>query len=95
MNIRSALLLLIVWTFVILVATSCSHTNPSDELIVANKLCTTQIELRNGTKFESPEDVDNMINAEEGCIKHYGQGSCLIRFIKTSKLSYYAICRRG
>lgn len=95
--LRTMILLLVLWAIVIATMTSCSvykHNYPEDVLNY-NKDCVTEIELRNGTKFEHPEDSDNMIAAEEGCIRKYGINSCLVRFIKTGKLSYYAICSAG
>lgn len=90
---RNMILLLVVWALLIVVATSCATVAPkNEEGIEYNPACTTKIELRNGTKFEAPEDLNNLVRAEEGCIDHYGPNSCLVRFIKTAKLSYYAIC---
>ena len=95
MNFRIAILLLVVWAFCIILASSCS-TVPDPELdLEYNKGCTVEIELRNNTKFEVPEDSDNMVNAEAGCVKYYGAKACLVRFIKTGHLSYFAICRRN
>ena len=93
---RDMILLLIVWAILIVVATSCT-TTPAQEYdeIKYNSACTTKIELRNQTKLEYPEDMNALVNAEEGCIRHYGPGSCLVKFIKTGKLSYYAICKRA
>ena len=94
--LKSMILLLILWAVIVIVLTSCSTSSPKNpEGINYDAACTTNIELRNNTKFEIPEDVDNLVNAEEGCIRHYGAGSCLVRFIKTGKLSYYAICKRA
>jgi len=96
---RIMILLLAAWALLIILATSCSTVPTAeklyDESITYNPSCTTQIELRNGTKFEMPEDAEQLVNAEEGCVRHYGPKSCLTRFIKTGKLSYYAICRRN
>lgn len=96
---RIMILLLAAWALLIILATSCSTRSSQEELydesIVYNPSCALRIELRNGTKFEVPEDTKQLVNAEEGCIRHYGPKSCLTRFIKTGKLSYYAICRRN
>lgn len=85
--------------FTVIMISSCvtndSTEDPVDGLSVDyDKDCTTKIELRNGTVFEHPEDTDNLVRAESGCIKNYGVGSCLSKFVKTGKLSYYAICKR-
>lgn len=79
---------------ILLLITSCSTTEEYHGGAVYNPLCTTKIELLHGTTLDYPEDIDNLVRAEEGCIKRFGERSCLIRFIKTSKLSYWAICRR-
>lgn len=92
--LRSMFLLLVVWALLLVVATSCA-TVPEGPEIDYNPDCATKIELRNGTKLEYPEDMDSLVRAEDGCIRHYGPGSCLTRFIKTGKLSYYAMCRRS
>lgn len=77
-----------------LLLAGCTTIPEPQDSIQYDSECTTQIILRNGTKFESPIDVENMVNAEEGCIRHYGHGSCLVKFIKTGDRSYYAICKR-
>lgn len=92
--LRTMILLLILWAIMVALVTSCA-TVPQGPEIDYNPSCTTKIELRNGTKLENPEDMNSLVEAEEGCIRHYGPGSCLTRFIKTGKLSYYAICRRS
>lgn len=92
MKIRTYIFLLVIWAACLYLASSCATTEEPE--VVYDPACTTRIELRNGTKFEVPEDSDNLINAEYGCIRHYGDRSCLVRFIKTGKLSYYAICKR-
>jgi len=85
-------------TFLVTFVTCGCTTDESETIdgIVVNydKDCTTVIELRNGTAFEYPEDADNLVIAEESCIKQYGSDSCLSRFIKTGKLSYYAVCKK-
>jgi hypothetical protein len=95
---RSMLFLLVIWILLAIVATSCATSSDIageyDGGIVYNAQCTTKIELRNGSKFEVPEDLDHLVRAEDGCVRHYGSESCLIRFIKTGKLSYYAVCKR-
>jgi len=90
--LRTMIILLVVWAAVIFLATGCTTTELYDGGIVANPKCTTRIELRNGTKFEDPIDTDNLVRAEQGCVDHYGEGSCLVRFIKTGQQSYWAIC---
>lgn len=94
MKLRTYIFLLMVWLVCMYAASSCSTVDTQEEPEF-NPSCTTRIELRNGTKFEAPEDVDGMVNAEQGCVRHYGEKSCLVRFIKTGKKSYYAICKRN
>lgn len=90
--LRTMIILLLVWIAVILLATGCATTDTYDEGVKYGAHCTTSIELRNDTKLEYPEDTDNLVRAEEGCVRHYGPDSCLVRFIKTGKLSYWAMC---
>lgn len=94
--LRLMITLLIIWAVLIAFATSCTTTGEYDGGIVKyGQNCTTRIELRNGTKFEYPIDMDNLVHAEQGCVNHYGEGYCLTRFIKTGQQSYWAICGRS
>lgn len=93
--LRSILLLLFIWTILLLLATSCATTGEYDGGVKYGPNCTTRIELRNGTAFEYPVDMDNLVRAEQGCIDHYGPDYCLNRFIKTGQQSYWAICGRS
>lgn len=90
--LRTMILLLIVWAVVIFLGSCSTIDNYNGGGIVVNDKCTTRIELRNGTTFEYPIDLDNLVRAEQGCVDHYGENSCLVRFIKTGKQSYWAIC---
>ena len=93
--LRSMLFLLVVWGLLLIYCSSCSTPQEAIKEPQYNPKCTTLIELRNGTTFEKPEDVENFARAEMGCVRYYGEGSCLTRFIKTGKLSYYAMCQRA
>lgn len=90
--LRLMITLLIIWAVLIAFATSCSTTDKYHGGAVYKAECTTRIELRNGTVFEYPIDMDNLVRAEQGCVDHYGEDSCLVRFIKTGQQSYWAIC---
>lgn len=89
------ILLLIMWAVLVYVATSCTTIDEYDGGAKYGPRCTTKIELRNGTKFEYPIDMDNLVHAEQGCVDHYGPDYCLTRFIKTGQQSYWAICGRS
>lgn len=83
------------WAVLVYIATSCTTTENYNGAVQYGPKCTTRIELRNGTKFEYPIDMDNLVHAEQGCVDHYGEDYCLVKFIKTGKQSYYAICGRS
>lgn len=75
--------------------TSCSTTEIYDGAAVYGPRCTTKIELKHGTKFETPIDEDNFVAAEAGCVRKYGPKYCLVKFIKVAPAAYHAICGRA
>lgn len=40
------------------------------------------------------EDEKVMVQATQGCIRLYGEDSCLVRFRKVGEHNYHAICRK-
>lgn len=75
--------------------TSCASKPEHEDIVLATRTCgAISLETRNGATFDMSEDMVHMMQAEEGCIRHYGPTACLVRFVKTGQLSYYAICRK-
>lgn len=40
------------------------------------------------------EDAKVITKAQDGCLRYYGEGSCLVRITKLGKLNYHAVCRK-
>jgi hypothetical protein len=93
--LRLMITMLIIWALLIAFATSCATKPDYNGAVQYGPKCTTRIELRNGTEFEYPVDMDNLVRAEQGCVDHYGPNYCLVKFIKTGRQSYWAICGRS
>lgn len=93
--LRTMIFLLAMWAVLVYIATACSTVEEYDGGLKYGPRCTTRIELRNGTKLEYPTDMDHLVRAEEGCVRHYGNDYCLTKFIKTGHQSYWAICGRA
>lgn len=54
-----------------------------------------RMELREDSEPDRKVDEQHQRDAERGCVKYYGTGACLTRFIKTADRSYQAVCRRA
>jgi hypothetical protein len=87
--LRNMLLLLIVWGLFIIVATSCSTTEP------AKPRCSyVPIGYMQNVMPEFKVDEFHRDSAEQGCIRRYGEHACLVSFVKTGDRSYQALCRK-
>lgn len=63
---------------------------------ISNKCPETIIEIIEDDKglTWTEEDDKVILEAQSGCIQHYGKDSCLVRLIKSGEKSYRAVCRK-
>jgi hypothetical protein len=52
-------------------------------------------EYKDDAKRDAAYDDDLIEGLRAGCVRHYGEGACLIKVIKTGQYSFHVICRRN
>lgn len=83
--------MLVYHAMTMLVLSGCSSI---DRLDMISQCQYVETEYVGGVLPSITEDAKQQGNARLGCVKHYGEGACLTRFLKTGDLQYQATCRR-
>lgn len=82
---------LVVKFLIIITFSGCAHDRGESDLVLVAQCLPVNIQVY-GDLTWTDEDATVLKSAKDGCIRYYGQGSCLKTFRKTDERTYEAIC---
>ena len=90
-NKLDLLILVILLLIIVKLMFSCKSSEKVYAESVIDCPATVWKYISNAEPGESDSRAEH--GARLGCIRHYGEGACLVVITKTGPFSYYAICR--